>query len=183
MRWIPFEPDVFTNDDEPDRVEEVAQLDGHRGGVEHPGGRPGIEIEDDGVGHVGGRGPGLEGVELERGEVRQPDERGGLVDVALVELADLGHPVGVVRRAALLEEPLALHPVRAPHERDGSAGEVGDHHRGDPGVVVDDLGLGEPRLGVQDLLEVREHEAAAVDVDVGARGRPGDGTAFPGGHL
>ena len=43
------------------------------------------------------------------------------------------------------------------------SGDVGQHHRRDAGVVVDDLGLGEPHLGVQDLVEVADLEPLAVD--------------------
>ena len=36
-----------------------------------------------------------------------------------------------------------------------------EHHRRDPGVVVDDLALGEPGLGIQHLVEVRRASARA----------------------
>ena len=59
----------------------------------------------------------------------------------------------------------AVHAVREPHHRDRPAGEMAQHHRRDPGVVVDDGRFGEPDVGVEDLLEVREGELAATDLD------------------
>ena len=45
----------------------------------------------------------------------------------------------------------------------GPAGEAA-WHRGDPGVVVDHLALGEPGLRVEDLVDVRDRQLAAVDL-------------------
>src|SRR5690606_22939747 len=79
-----------------------------------------------------------------------------------VEGADPGGPV---RRAALLEERLALDAVGQAPQRDAAVRDVGQHHRRDPGVVVDHLGLGEPDRRVEDLVEVRELERAPLDLD------------------
>ena len=45
----------------------------------------------------------------------------------------------------------------------------GHHHRGDAGVVVDDLGLGGAGLGVEHLVEVRQGEPPPLDLDRRAR--------------
>ena len=84
------------------------------------GGRAGVEIEHHraGVSRSGER--PLVRVQLERGEVREPHERREVLDdaafAAAVRLERLRcpDPVGMVRRAALLEEPLALRRRRAP---------------------------------------------------------------------
>src|SRR5205823_6065207 len=52
----------------------------------------------------------------------------------------------------------------APH-RDAAIAEVGQQRRRDARVVVDHLALGEPALGVEHLLEVRELELAPVNRD------------------
>ena len=46
-----------------------------------------------------------------------------------------------------------------------AVGDVRQHHRRDADVVVDDLGLGEPRRRVQHLVEVGDLELAPVDLD------------------
>ena len=91
----------------------------------------------------------------------------GLVETAVGDVAVTvagpdrhRHPGGPGRRAALVEERLALHPVGPPAQRHAAAGHVGHHRRGDPGVVVDHLGLGEPGPGVHDLVQVDQAEGA-----------------------
>ena len=79
--------------------------------------------------------------------------------------SDARTQLGVVGRAPLLEEPFALRAVGRAHERRRPAGEVGQHHRRDPPVVVDDVGLAEAGGGVEELVEVGERELAAVDLD------------------
>ena len=63
-------------------VEQLAQLDRDATAVEHVGRRAGIEIEHDRARaiHVGQL--PLVGVQLERGEVREPHERGEIFDDA-----------------------------------------------------------------------------------------------------
>ena len=73
-------------------------------------------------------------------------------------------PVGMVRRAPLLEEPLAVRPVGRPDEGRGPAREVGEDDRPDAPVIVDDLGFSEARGGVEDLVEVRQRELPTLDL-------------------
>ena len=78
-------------------------------------------------------------------------------------------PVGPVRRAALLEERLAVDAVGEAPQRDAAVAEVRQHRRRDADVVVDDLALGEPGLGVEHLVEVRqlERRPSTSTVDAG----------------
>ena len=64
-----------------------------------------------------------------------------------------------------LEEPLTLRAVGRAHEGRRPAGQVREHHRRDPPVVVDDVGFAEARGRVELLVEVGERELTAVDVD------------------
>ncbi len=159
------------DDLEAELVEDVAQVEGHAPAVEHRGRRAGIEVEDDGrrVPRIGHR--PLMGVQLERGEVGQPDERGQLLYHASLVPAP-GHdglgwdPFRMMRRAALLEEPLAVRAVGCPHQRGRATLQVREHDRRDSPVIVDDVRFLEPRGGVEDLVEVRQGQRATLDVYV-----------------
>ena len=83
--------------------------------------------------------------------------------------------------APLLEEPFAADAVGEPHHREGPPGEMREHHRPDPGVVVDDLTFGEARGRVDHLLEVGQAETATVELHVG-RGSAPSRTLFPSRH-
>src|SRR5205814_4213311 len=65
----------------------------------------------------------------------------------------------------LLEERLVINPVGEPAHRDAAVAEMRQQRRRDARVVVDHLALGEPGLGIQDLLEVRELELPPADLD------------------
>ena len=62
------------------------------------------------------------------------------------------------------KEP-AVDAVGEPSQGDAAALDVGQHRGGDADVVVDDLGLREPHLGIEDLVEVRQLEPLAGDLD------------------
>ncbi len=131
-----------------------------------------IEVDDHrgGMGGVGER--PLVGVELQRGEVGEPDERGHLVDHAALRparrfVAGSGvDPFRMVRWAVLLEEAGPVRTVRRPHQRRRPAGQMGEDRGANPAVVVDDLGFAETGGGVQDLVEVGDRELTAVDLDL-----------------
>ena len=73
---------------------------------------------------------------------------------------------GPVRRALLLVEVPALDAVRVALERQGTVAQVRQQHGRDARVVVDHLALGEPDLGIHDLVQVRERELCVrLDVD------------------
>ncbi len=119
----------------------------------------------------------LRHVDLECGDLREPDQRRAIVDERVVVGARLVrdraslHPRrrgGVVQ--ILLEEHVAR-LVRCPHSvhpplagRDPVA-DVGDHHLRHRVVVADDVGLGGSRLGIQHLVEVGQLESVAVEFD------------------
>src|SRR3954451_19474988 len=73
-------------------------------------------------------------------------------------------------RALLLVEVGAADAVGIALEGQGAPPQVREQRRRDPRVVVDHLALGEPRLGIEDLVEVREGQPPAVDVDLEALG-------------
>src|SRR3954471_11194539 len=79
-------------------------------------------------------------------------------------------PVGAVARALLLVEVGAADPVGIALERQRPPAQVRQQDRRDARVVVDHLPLGEPRLGIEDLVEVREGQPPPVDVDLQALG-------------
>jgi len=96
--------------------------------------RPGIQVESKDGGSGDGGGAVEEGVELEIGEIRGPDEGWEIVDDAIVDLllasalaGDGGglDPVGAVGRALLLVEKEAVHALGVALERDGAVLEVG----------------------------------------------------------
>ena len=133
-----------------------------------------VEVEHDHLRRLDVVGPSHRRVQLERREVGGPHDRRHRVEHAVADVAAAvtgpeggADPVGPVARAALLEEALAVDAVREPSQGDPPVADVGEQHRRDAGVVVDDLALGEPGLRVQHLVEVGEAEAAPLDLDVG----------------
>ena len=165
---------LHDRDCRPSCVERVAQLERDAAAVERSSaGAPGIEVEHDRAWRCTGRrastgwcaararrgsrarrasggprrcSPALPAVRLEPGPTRRTQSGwcGGQ------RFSKNRSPAGAVGR---------------PHERGRPAGEVGEHHRGDPAVVVDDVGFAEAGGGVQHLVEVRERELAALDLD------------------
>ena len=119
-------------------VEQVAHVERDARAVDDVGGRARVEVEDHrgGVPRIGGA--GLRRVELERGEVGGPHEAGKILDRARLDVGigverDGLEPGGPVAGAALLEEPLALHPVGQAHHRERAVLEVGEQRRRRPG--------------------------------------------------
>ena len=102
----------------------------------------------------------------------------------------------------LLEERLAFDAVGKPLHGERAVPDVGEHHRCDPGVVVDQLALGEPRCGEEDLVQIGDVSSPAVDAGrdraasvrthgrtsagatcrAAARARPGGATGRRGVH-
>src|SRR5262249_45026878 len=96
-------------------------------------------------------------VQLERGEVREPDQRRDVVDDAAFRSArrlvpgSRIDPFGMMARTVLLEEPVPGRTVRRPNERGWPPGEMSQQPRCNAAVVVDDIGLAEPGRRIQDL--------------------------------
>jgi hypothetical protein len=118
-------------------------------------------------------------VELDVGKVGEPDQGRQVFDHAIVDLAVAlaGHrsgsdPLGAVAGAALLVEVLALDPVGIALQGQRPAAQVGQQDLADAGVPVDQLALGEARLGVEHLVEVGKFELASLDRDRGFAPRP-----------
>ena len=91
-------------------------------------------------------------MQLDRRKLREPDQRRGVAgDDELDRLAPQRHglsldPVRAVRRRALLEERLPLHPVRVALEGQRAAGQMRHQHRRDLRRVLDRVPLGEAGL-------------------------------------
>src|SRR5690606_29082409 len=123
----------------------------------------------------------LRDVQLEGGDLCAPGQRRDIVGERLV-LAAVGvldrHPSHPVRRALLQllrEEALGWSircsdPVDPALAGDGAAAQMRQHDGRDLRVVGEDLALGRARVGIDDLLEIRDTQTAAVDLhDLPAR--------------
>ena len=95
-------------------------------------------------------------VQLDVGQVGEPHERGPVLGERVVDRTLLHglDPLGPVRGRLLLVEVLAVDAVGIALEGQRAVVQVREHDRRDPGVVRDEVALGEPRLGVQDLVPV-----------------------------
>ena len=158
--------------------EDLAAPARHTGALRQAGPLAGVEVQDHPVG-MGGLEVRVEAplgrVDLERGELGEPDEDGRLVHervggdaVAVLDVC-AWDPVGGVVLEVLAEEHLArrlggAHPVHPALARRRATRRLRDHDRGDAVVVVDHLALGGARGRVEDLVEVRQPQPAPVDV-------------------
>ena len=155
-----------------DRGEHLADLQGHLAALGHGGRLAGIEIEDDERRRIGIRSPCHGCVQLERSEVGGPYDGGHRVQHAVADRPTpvagaerRRYPIGPMLGAALLEEALPVDAVGKAPQREPPVAEVRQQDGRDAGVVVDDLGLGEPDVGIEDLVQVRDAECAALDLD------------------
>jgi hypothetical protein len=73
--------------------------------------------------------------------------------------------------AVFLVEKHAVYTVGIALEGERASGKMGDEDGSDTDVVVDDLPLGKACFRVQDLIEVAEREATALDIDDGFTAR------------
>ena len=153
---------------EADLLERVAQYVRHLAALGKAGGRTGIEVEGHDRRPVDVVYERERGVELEIGEVGQPDQRRQVVADAVVDLVDtlLAHPLRRVRGAVLLIEVAGVDAVRIALERQRAVAQVRKQDRRDTRVVVDHLALGEPRNRVEHLAEVGEGQRPALDLDL-----------------
>src|SRR5918995_899995 len=110
-------------------------------------------------------------MQLQRGELRHPDQRREVAPHAKADpppppaAPDLGRgdPLGPMLGTAFLVEVPRLDAVGIPLQGQGPAREMREQRGADPRVVVDDLALREAG-GVEDLVEVGERQAAPVDL-------------------
>ena len=167
-RCSPLPPEVFTTAIEVELVEQVAQRRARRGSsrARRPARRGrGRARRPSGA---TGRPPSTGGcaARARRGSPARRAPASSSIDAALRgrrrPRRPRSGPIRVVRRAALLEEPLARRAVGRPHQRRRPAGQVRQHHRRDPAVVVDHVGFREPRGRVEHLVEVRERQLATA---------------------
>ena len=119
-----------------DGGEDVADLERDLAALGDGGRLAGVEVEDHQRGRVGIDGPGHGSVQLERRQVGRPDDGGHRVEHAVADGAAVvsgagrgADPVGPVLGAALLEEALAVDPVREAAQGEASVAEVGQQRR------------------------------------------------------
>src|SRR5262252_5066653 len=113
-------------------------------------------------------------MQLDRSQLRDPHQRGQVLDHAVVHVpvvAVAPDPGGIEPRravlgAVLLVEHLALDAVRVALEGEGAIAEVGQQRRCDSRVVLDHLALGEADPGVEHLVQVGQPEGAFADPDL-----------------
>jgi hypothetical protein len=157
--------------------ERLAQHERHLAALAQAGPGPRIEVERHHARPVDVVHERQRRVQLEVGQVREPDQRREVVADAEVDRlrAQLdrlrAHPLRAVRGTLLLVEVPALDAVGIALEGERAVAQVRQHRGRDAGVVVDHLTLGEPHRGIHHLVQVRQREPPALDVDIDARGR------------
>ncbi len=157
-------------------LEQRAEFLRHPAAVHHRGRQPGVEVEDEQIRFPAGKPPHRD-VQLEAGQVGRPDQRRQVIDDQVADrgarlprpraarLHVLGtDPVRPVGGRVLGEERLGVDAFRVALERHRPARDVRQQHGGDPLVVVEHLGLGEPVRRVQHLRQVAQRQGVAVDL-------------------
>ena len=152
---------------EPERVERLLdeQRDLHRLGEADVG--RGVEVEEDEVGPVGLVDARVPRVHVDAAHVDHPEQCVFVVDDGGVDPAFLRRslarrdlhveardPLGHALRCVFLEERLAISAVGIATHRERPIAQVRDEHLGDRGVVVDQVALGDPEVGPEQLVEV-----------------------------
>ena len=133
-----------------------------------------IEVEEHEVGAVGLVDARVPRVHVDAAHVHHPEQRVLVVHDRRLDplLASRGDsrvetctrnardPLRHVRRRVLLEERLAVRAVGIAAHRERPVAQVRHEHRRDRAVVVDQVALRDPLVGPEDLVEVRELDAA-----------------------
>ena len=133
----------------------------------------GVEIEHDPVrpfGPIDARSPC---VQIDAAHRHRPEQRELVVEQRVLDHTSLARsrrggegrtldPVRHVRRGLLLEEVLALPPVRVALHREGPPTEVRDQHGRHVAVVREQVALRDPLLRPERLVEVREPQHPAT---------------------
>ena len=106
-------------------------------------------------------------MELDVGQVRQPDQRRAILRQRVVDIADLAglDPLGAVGRRLLLVEVLLIYAIRIALQRQGPIAQMRDEGGRRARVVGDQIALGEPDLRKEDLVPVGDLQRPAVDGD------------------
>ena len=112
-------------------------------------------------------------VQLDGGEIGRPDQgwevaEDGVVDVLAVVSGwnvDMADPIGRVGGEVLAIEGLAADAIRVTLHGERSIANMREQDRSDVHVVVDEFALGEPGIGIQDLVQIRQAERAPLDLD------------------
>lgn len=120
-------------------------------------------------------------MQLDRCEVGNPHQRGqvvaqNVVDVPLVAMTPDGYrlnPLGPMLGGILLEKKFFVDAAWIAFECEWTVFQVGNQHRRNPRVVVDDLPFRNARGRIQHLIKVGQLEVAAINFD-DLLGRQGD---------
>ena len=172
LTWIPREPEVFGQPDEPHRLERFLRDHRHVADLRPADARHGVQVHPQLVGVVQVvRANGMR-IEVEAAEVHHPGETRRVVDDDLVgrpagreRQGDRAQPLGPVVRRALLEERLARGAVHEALERHRPAAGAGQGARGHGEVVADEVQLGRPDRLEEDLARVGDHDLAITDAE------------------
>ena len=163
-------------------AEQVAQAQRDPAAVDDVRRRAGIEVEGEHRRPLRRPRQRERGVQLERRQLRHPDQRRQAVADAEVDLAGVrAGPTGAVftHFGRCLGQRFSKKAASRSSTPSGKRRRVTARPRrwgtiagADLGVVVDDLALGEAGLRVEDLVEVGELQLAPVDLDLAARCPP-----------
>ena len=134
----------------------------------------GVEIDEDVVGMIEGGDAGHPGVLIDAAQVGEIDEIGAAsTDDLSAHLAMFGEdrfgakPIGEAGAVGgvLLKEALFGDAVGIAAEGEGPVLQMREEEIGDGGVVVDEVALGDLVGGVEELVQILEAHADAVDLD------------------
>ncbi len=141
-------------------------------------GRSGIEVEDDHGRRFDIGGQCQRGMQFQRRQVCDPDERGQVVgqneiDGAVIAVAPDGsrlHPLRAMHRRVFFKEILMVHTFGIPLHGQRMSREMRHQYRRNADVIVDHLTLGEAGGGIENLVQVGKIELTAFDFDDGGSG-------------
>ena len=168
--WMPREPDVFGQPDQPDRLERLARDERHLADLRPLHARDRVEVDPQLVGMIEVLGADRVRVEVDAAEVVDPGKARCVVDDDLVRCPPRREGQGRrpdelrdVLGCSLLEERLAGCAIHEPLEGHRPPARSAQRSLGDCLVVLDEVELGVARLREVHLARVRDRHLAPVD--------------------
>src|SRR5579863_4387638 len=112
-------------------------------------------------------------MKFDASEIRDPDKRGQIVRQNVIYIALIAftpdrrglYPVRTMFRRVLFEEEFFVHAFGIALQGERAFCKMRQQDRRDARVVVDHLSLGEPSCGVKYLVQVRQTQMFAVDLN------------------
>src|ERR1019366_429589 len=163
---------------QPEVIENLAHPEANLRALHNVRRRSRVKIKND-----RGRRPNVGGererrMQFNRRQVRDPHQRGQIVgeneiDGAVVALAPDGrglHPVRAMHGSVLFEEIFLVYSFRIALHGERPSGEMRHQHGRNADVEIHHLPLGETGGRIEDLVQIRELEFAALDFDDGGCG-------------